>query len=313
MRSGTRGTMVWAADLLCLLTAAIWGTGFIASQVAIDAQMSAALIMTLRFAIAALVMLAVCLPKLRRLCPRDLRLGGLAGVFLFGAFYAQIIGQQNTTVSHCAFLTATNVVMVPFIVWAVSRRRPASRTFALTATTLIGIGVLSIAPGDVPFGLHFGDAMTLLCALLFALHITTLGWATRDADVMLINLIQLATAAVISAAVLFLADRDALAAANLRPGLPAVIYLGLFSTCLCYFLQTLAQKYTTPAQAGVLLSTEGLFGSVFSVLLGLEAPAANLVVGGLIIMASILLMELFPSKSQQIAAAWRRPDENSGG
>ena len=114
---------------------------------------------------------------------------------------------------------------------------------------------------------------------------------------MLINLIQLATAAVISAAVLLLADRNALAAADLQSGLPAVIYLGLFSTCLCYFLQTLAQKHTTPAQAGVLLSTEGLFGSVFSVLLGMEALTVNLVTGGLIIMASILLMELFPSKS----------------
>lgn len=297
MQSNKQKTMVWVADVLCLLTATIWGTGFIASQVAIDAQMSAALIMTLRFAIAALVMLAVCLPKLRRLCPRDLRMGGLAGVFLFGAFYAQIIGQQNTTVSHCAFLTATNVVMVPFIVWAVSRRRPAVRTFVLTATTLLGIGILSITPGSFSLSFHFGDAMTLLCALLFALHISTLGWATKGADVMLINLIQLATAAVISAVVLLLADRDAMAAANLQSGLPAVIYLGLFSTCLCYFLQTLAQKHTTPAQAGVLLSTEGLFGSVFSVLLGLEALTANLVVGGLVIMASILLMELFPSKS----------------
>ena len=299
MRNNKRKSMVWAADLLCLLTAVIWGTGFIASQVAIDARMSAALIMTLRFAIAALVMLAVCLPRLRQLCLRDLKMGGLAGVFLFGAFYAQIIGQQNTTVSHCAFLTATNVVMVPFIVWAVSRRRPAARTFVLTATTLLGIGILSIAPGDASFGFHFGDAMTLLCALLFALHITTLGWATKGADVMLINLIQLATAAVSSAAVFLLADRDALAVANLRAGLPAVIYLGLFSTCLCYFLQTLAQKHTTPAQAGVLLSTEGLFGSVFSVLLGLEALTVHLVAGGLIIMASIVLMELFPEKAAQ--------------
>ena len=39
--------MQWVADGLCLLTAAIWGTGFIASQAAIDADMSAALILSL--------------------------------------------------------------------------------------------------------------------------------------------------------------------------------------------------------------------------------------------------------------------------
>lgn len=288
MQQKKRETMAWAADALCLLVAAIWGSGFIASQMAIDANMSAALIMALRFALAAMVMLLVCLPKLKQIRVQDLKMGGLAGLFLFGAFYTQIVGQQNTTVSHCAFLTATNVVMVPFIVWAVSRHRPALKTFVLTATTLLGIGVLSITPGSFAFNFNYGDAMTLLCALLFALHITTLGWATKGADVMLINLIQLATAAVISVAVFLLTDAGAVAAANLQQGLPAAAYLGLFSTCLCYFLQTLAQKHTTPSQAGVLLSTEGLFGSLFSVLLGMEGLTVNLVAGGVIIMTSIL-------------------------
>ena len=49
------------------------------------------------------------------------------------------------------------------------------------------------------------------------------------------------------------------------------------------------------AQAGVLLSTEGLFGSVFSVLLGMERLTANLVAGGLILLVSIILMEVLPS------------------
>lgn len=295
MQKKKREMTAWTADLLCLVVAAVWGSGFIASQLAIDANMSAALIMALRFTLASAAMLAVCVPRLKHIRPRDLKMGALAGLFLFGAFYTQIVGQQYTTVSHCAFLTATNVVMVPFIVWAVSRRRPAAKTFVLTATTLVGIGVLSITPGSFALTFNFGDAMTLVCALLFALHITSLGWATQGADVMLINLIQLSTAAVISLAVFLLTDVGAVSRADLGMGLPAVAYLGLFSTCLCYFLQTLAQKHTTPAQAGVLLSTEGLFGSVFSVLLGMERHTANLVAGGLILLVSIILMEVLPS------------------
>lgn len=284
----------WTADVLCLVVAAIWGSGFIASQMAIDANMSAALILAIRFTLAAVVMLVVCIPRLKNMRPQDLKMGTLAGLFLFGAFYTQIVGQQHTTVSRCAFLTATNVVMVPFIMWAVSRRRPATKTFVLTATTLAGIGVLSITPGSFELTFNFGDAMTLVCALLFALHITSLGWATKGADVMLINLVQLSTAAIISLAVFMLTDLGVVFRANLGMGLPAVAYLGLFSTCLCYFLQTLAQKHTTPTQAGVLLSTEGLFGSVLSVLLGMEMLTANLVVGGLIILISIVLIEVLP-------------------
>lgn len=299
MQENKKQKTAWLADGLCLVVAAIWGSGFIASQMAIDAQMSAALIMATRFLIAAAVMLLVCIPKLRGFRRQEIIVGARAGVFLFAGFYTQIVGQQNTTVSHCAFLTATNVVMVPFIVWLFSRRRPPTATFLLAGTTLLGIGVLSITPGSFALSFNFGDAMTLLCALMFALHITSLGGVGKDADVMRINLVQLTVAALISLAVFLLTDLRSAAAVHWETGLPAVLFLGLFSTCLCYFLQTLAQKYTTPSQAGVLLSTEGLFGSLLSVLLGYEAMSVNLVIGGVIILASIILMEFFAGRKTE--------------
>jgi hypothetical protein len=80
-------------------------------------------------------------------------------------------------------------------------------------------------------------------------------------------------------------------------GLLPVLYLGLFSTCLCYLLQTSAQRHVPPARAGVLLSTEGLFGSLFSVALGLEPLRPAMALGGLIIMLCVILMEWTPKKS----------------
>ncbi len=285
------------ADGLCLVVAAIWGTGFIASQLALEAHMSALLIMTLRFSLAALTMVLVCLPGWKKRRFQDFKAGILPGIFLFGGFYTQILGQSHTTVSHCAFLTATNVVMVPFLLWALYRKRPPVSTFLLTALTLCGIGVLSITPGS--FSLHFqlGDALCLVCALLFALHITTLGKATQGRDVLVVNLAQLTTSAAISALLFLFTDLSSVSQADLGRGLPAVIFLGLFSTCLCYFLQTLAQSWTTPAQAGVLLSTEGLFGSLFSVVLGMEPLTKNMVLGGVIILTSVVLLEVFASKA----------------
>ena len=290
---------VWMADGLCLLTAAIWGTGFIASQMAIDAQMSAALIMFLRFTIASVVMLMVCLPRIKKLNGRVIRAGLLPGVFLFSAFFTQILGQERTTVSHCAFLTATNVVMVPFLVWIGSRKRPPVRTFLITVLTLAGVSVLSIAPGSFDLSFNLGDALSLLCALLFALHLTSVSDAAKKEDVMLVNLVQMATAAIISAVVFLVTDPGAISRMQPDKGVPAVLFLGLFSTCLCYFLQTLAQKYTSPSQAGVLLSTEGLFGSLFSVLLGMEAMTVNMVIGGLMILTSVILLEYFSGRERK--------------
>lgn len=294
MRPGGKRGSFWAG-LGCLAVAVIWGSGFIASQLAIDAQLSAPVIMALRFSIAALLMLLLCLPRLKRLRPGDLACGGLAGLLLFGAFYTQILGQQHTTVSHCAFLTATNVVIVPFVAWAMGGRRPTLRTLLLVCGTLVGIGLLTLKPGEgVSFNL--GDGLSLLCAVLFALHISYLGTHLEGRDPLLINLVQVATAAAVSLAVLLLADRQALAAVDWQAGLLPALYLGVFSTCLCYLLQTAAQKHTSPSRAGVLLSTEGLFGSLFSVALGYEALTANLLAGGALILACIILMEALPEK-----------------
>lgn len=284
----------WFADFLCVLVAAIWGTGFIASQIAIDAKMSAALIMALRFFIAAIVMLFACLPRMKGIKLSVVKAGIVPGIFLFGGFYTQILGQQRTTVSHCAFLTATNVVMIPFLVWLLERRRPPVRTFLIALFTLLGITVLSITPGSFEWSFNFGDLLSLLCAFFFAMHITVLGKVTKKADAMLINLVQLSTAAIISVVVLLITDVDAFSKADWSSGIWAILFLGLFSTCLCYFLQTYAQKYTSSAQAGVLLSLEGLFGSVFSVILGMESLTVNMAAGGIIILFSVVALEAFP-------------------
>lgn len=281
----------WLADSACLLTALIWGSGFIASQMAIEAKLGPSVIMALRFGIATLVLLALCAKRLRGIRRADLLHGGIAGVILFCAFYLQIYGQARTTVSNSAFLTATNVVMVPFLVWAAGKKRPAGKTLLLALTTLVGIGLLTIDPrGAIHFG--FGDSVILLCAFFFALHIFYLSRAVAGRDALVITLIQIATAALISVLVLLLFDRHTIARADFSRGLLPVLYLGLFSTCACYLMQTWAQKYAGATKSGILLSTEGLFGSLFSVLLGFEPLRWRLAAGGLVISLSVLLMEL---------------------
>lgn len=288
------------ADAACLLVAVIWGVGFIASQWAIDAGMPAALIMAGRFSIAALAMLVICLPKLRKIRKQDWIKGGIAGVLLFIGFYTQIIGQARTTVSHCAFLTSTNVLMVPFMVWIFTRKKPPVKTFVLAAVTLAGIAILTLG-GGAGGGLNWGDALILLCAVAFALHISYLGIAVKDADPMVITFIQMATAAVISMLMLPVTGVGNLAAVQWGKGIGAVVYLGVLSTCVCYMLQTTAQKYTAQGKAAILLSCEGLFGTILSVVLGFEALTPHLIVGGVVIMSSVILLEVKP-KDRQLAA-----------
>lgn len=306
---------VLAADLTLVVVTAIWGLGFIGIENAINAHWGPALITAGRFAVAAVILTLIMAGRLRRITLAEWKYGSLAGLFLLAAFYVQTIGQAMTTVSNSAFLTATNVVMVPFISWRINKDRPRLRIVILALTALAGVGVLSIRNGEFSFGI--GDFFVLLCAALFALHITWLEKATAGRSPAAINYVQILTAAVGSALVLLVRGLPAETEdIDWRAGIWPILFLGIFSTCLCFFLQTNAQKFTSAAQVGIILSLEGFFGSFFAVILGFEPLTANLIIGGaMIISASILVnvgqpalqhKKLIPSAERQ------HPEELSG-
>lgn len=283
------------SKFLLLLVAIIWGSGFIGSQMALDAQLSSAFIMFVRFAIATLIIGVVFFKDLKKNLKREHLKGGiLIGLFLFLAFYVQTVGLKYTTPSNNAFITASNVVMVPFIWWVISKKRPSIKIFVSSFLCLVGIGILSLNFSQ-GFSFQMGDLLTLLCAFLFACQIVATGILAKQMDAKVVVFLQFAVATVCGFIMFMLTDRNFTAFASPK-GMAAVIYLGVFSTCLCYFLQTTAQQHVDSSKAAIILATESLFGTIFSVALGYDRLTINMVVGGMIILASIILPELQLSK-----------------
>ena len=169
------------ADLMLLLVAVIWGSGFIATEYALNANMSPLFIMALRFTIAALILFAATFKQLKSITKTEWIKGSIAGVFLFLGFFLQSFGQSMTTVSNSAFITATNVIMVPFVVWIFTRKKPTLKIVLLACMTFIGVVVLTFSPNQ---GLHLniGDLLILLCAAAFACHITYVEIAVADSE-----------------------------------------------------------------------------------------------------------------------------------
>ncbi len=276
---------------MLLIVTLIWGSGFIATEMAIRSGLSAAWIMMIRFLVGALLISLLFFRRLRPLKRRTLLRGILAGILLFGAFLTQTLGQSRTTVSSSALITATNVVMIPFLLWIVTRKRPALATFLLSLMTMTGVLLLTLQ-GDFRFRFGTGEALVLACALLFAAHIVWLDLGCSQEPPVQIAVIQLLTAGCLGALMVLL-QNEPLPVGPLRQGFLPVLYLGLFSTGVCYFLQTWAQNVVRASEAGIILSCEGMFGTIFSLLLGLEAFRPAMLVGGILITASVMLAEVF--------------------
>ncbi len=273
------------------IVAIIWGSGFIGARLALDSSLSSSFIMFVRFTIAALIIGVVFFKDIKNnLRYKHLKGGFIIGLFLFLAFYLQTVGLKYTTPSNNAFITASNVVMVPFLWWFVSKKKPHTKIFISSFLCLMGIMILSVNFAN-GFSLSAGDLLTLACAFLFACQIVATGILAESMDAKVLVFLQFSVAALLAFFVFLITDRDFTAFACPK-GMLAVIYLGVFSTCLCYFLQTTAQKNVPSAKTAIILATESLFGTFFSVLLGYDKLSVNMVAGGLIIIIAILLPEM---------------------
>lgn len=276
-----------------LIVTIIWGGGFVASEMALE-TLTPFQIMAVRFVIAAVLMAAMGRKHIKSITRQEMRCGFFLGAALFGAFALQIIGLQYTTPSKNAFLTATNVVIVPFIALVIYKKRIELRSMIGAVMAIVGAGILSL---NQDFSLGLGDALTLLCAVCFALQIFLTGEYVDKIRPTVLNFLQMATAAVLSIAGLAATGGFSFAASG--KSILAVLYLGVVSTTITYLLQTVSQKYVDETKSAIILSMEAVFGTIFSVIILHETITVRMILGSVMILSAVLVSEIPLKRAKQ--------------
>ena len=278
----------------------IWGGGFVASDLALK-TLAPFQIMSLRFLIAAICMGLLARKELKSITKDEILCGFLLGAALFTGFALQIVGLQYTTASKNAFLTATNVVMVPFIAFILERKKIELKSIAGAILALTGAGVLSLQSG---FSIGLGDSLTLGCAIGFAFQIYLTGKYVHRIRPAILNFMQMLSACILSFIGLLLSGKINLEGVS-SSGWLAMLYLGVVSTTLCYFLQTWAQKHVDETKSAIILSMEAVFGTVFSVILLQEEVTSRMILGSITILLAVLISELSIKKNEKISVEAR--------
>ena len=273
--------------VLGLLTVTIiWGGGFLASDLALE-TLTPFQIMFIRFMIAAVIMTVLGRDSIRTITREEIKCGIMLGAALFGGFALQIIGLQYTTPSKNAFLTATNVVIVPFIALVIYRKKIPVKSLIGAGMAIVGAAVLSL---QSDFSIGAGDILTLACAVCFALQIFLTGEFVGKIRPTVLNFLQMTTAFVLSGIGLIVTGSFHFAPST--GSLLAVLYLGVVSTTITYLLQTVSQKYVDETKSAIILSMEAVFGTVFSVILLHEDVTVRMVIGSMLILAAVLVSEV---------------------
>lgn len=267
------------------IVAMIWGLAFTVVKASLDVVPPVYMI-AFRFSVAAIAMSLVFIKKFKTMTKKTVLYGLIPGVFLYLAYVIQTIGCKYTTAGKNAFLTALYIMVVPFLHWGITKKRPGIKLFIAAVIALAGIALISLN-GDL--SINIGDLLSIICGVLFAMQIAALDTFVEAEDPVSITIIEMIVCAVLGWVASPFIDGGFPTQAMTISVWGSMLFLGLVSTLLCQLLQSVCQKYTKPENASLIMSFESLFGALGSIIFLGERMTGRMLLGCALMMGAIVL------------------------
>lgn len=279
----------WVFKFILLAATMVWGFAFVVMKDSLNVYPPAQLV-GVRFIVAALLMLVFFYRNISTFLGRKtIGVGLLLGVLYFIAYWSQTVGLDDTTPGKNAFLTAAYVVIVPFVFWLISRKSPSVYNIIAAVVCLVGIGFVSL---NEALTIGFGDGMTLVSAVFFALHMACIAYFADECDIFTITFIQFLIVGILGLAIGIPLETGPSLDQVLNPTfIGQIAYLIILSTFLASLAQNVGQTRVPASQAALILSLESVFGVLASVWVYGEQLTVKMVIGFALIFIAVLISE----------------------
>ena len=264
------------ASLGLILTTMIWGFAFVVTKNSVDV-IPPTYLLAIRFSMSAVLLALLFYKNMMKADRETILCGVILGIFLCLTYKFQTYGLKYTTASKNAFITTLYVIIVPFLYWIVSKKRPTGRYIKKSRMLLL---------------------LTLICGLMFAVHMVLIDKFTEHNDPIALTVIQILAAAIFNwICAPFLDGSFDFAVLMDKSLIGGLLYLAVFSTTVAYLLQNSGQKYLSASTSAILLSMESVFGTLFSVIFLKDVLTGKMLAGCALMFAAVLLSEL-PQKKK---------------
>jgi drug/metabolite transporter (DMT)-like permease len=286
MRNDRRQGLLATAALLAMT--ACWGSTFFLIKDLLH-RMPVLDFLAVRFAIASVALYLLAPRALGRLSARARKNAVVLGLLYGVAQILQTAGLAHTPASVSGFITGMYVVCTPLLAALILRTRITAVTWGAVALATAGLAVLTLKG----FSVGFGEAVTLVAAILYALHIVGLGAWAGARDAMGMTIVQL----IVITVVCFVATvPDGIVLPRTASDWLAIVYMAVFAGALALAGQTWAQAHLPPTRAAIIMSMEPVFAAFFAVLLGGESLTWRMALGGVMVLTAMLIVELTPRR-----------------
>ena len=279
------------ANTLLLITATIWGLGFVAQVLGMNYLEPFAFI-GIRFLLGALSLVPlVMFFHYRNWLPasstRIVITGSLVlGVILFAAGSLQQVGIVYSNASNAGFITGLYMVIVPIIGLAL-KHRTGLNTWLGCVLAVVGLFLLSV---KADFTMGYGDTLLLVGAVGWALHILAIDHYAPRAAPLLLSLGQFIVCGCLALIVSVFIETTSWQ--QVRAATNVLIYAGVITVGVAYTLQVIAQERADPTHAAIILSLEAVFGAVGGYLFLQEQLSQRELLGCALMLAGMLVSQV---------------------
>lgn len=288
-------------NALLILTAMIWGTAFVFQRVGMESiepiTFNAARMALAAVAVGAVSAMPIASEKERlasysaQQCARyrrDTIVGGICcGAFLAAASIFQQMGVVYTTAGKAGFITAMYMLLVPVINFVFFKKRNSAVVWLAVLLGVVGMYLLCMTEG---FSLGRGDTLVCICAVLFSGHILCCDHFVKLGNPIRISAIQFASCTAISSVAALILERPSWD--QIVSAIVPILYCGIVSGGVGYTLQIVAQKFTDPTVASLLMSLESVFAVIAGAILLGERMTPRELLGCVIMFAAIVLVQI---------------------
>jgi len=274
--------LINTADFLLFLTAVFWGVTFKLVQNAV-ADIPVFVFLFLRFFMAFLLMFIIFYKKIS-FDKDSIKAGAVLGFLNFMVFSFQTFGLLYSPSSIVAFITGLYVILTPVVAFFIFKKKISF--YSVSGVILAFLGIYFLTGADIK-GFGKGEIFTLISTVFVALHINYTDIYSKTKNLYTIVTFQFLTVSVLS---LFFIPFENGEINFSKDVFVALIVTVLFATVFAYFIQTYAQKFTTPTKTAVIFAMEPVSAAIFGYFYG-EHLSMLQIFGALLVITAMLVTE----------------------
>lgn len=275
------------ADLALLFVTIGWGASFILTKNSLY-ELETYNFLAVRFLIAFIMSSCIFFKNMIKADKKTIKHGLVLGIILYAHYAFQTVGLNYTTASKSAFITGSNVIMVPIISAIMIKQFPQKKTLVSAILALIGLAMLTLNENITR--INIGDIYTLVCAVVFAIYIIFVGKYTWECESIVLAIIQFGVVAFLSTITSIVTENPAIPSSN--DVWINIIILSVVCTSGAFIIQSVAQKFTTSNHTALIYSAEPVFAAVFGYFLYSEVITVKTGIGAFLILLGMIISEV---------------------